>query len=214
MQTALWFCTAAVAFISLLAMAELVARRWSLRPELGRKLAHIVGGMMSAALPVILPFPAIVILSGAFVPFMVVTRRVGVFPLIHGAERSSYGEIYFPLGVLGTAALVPHPVEYAFGILVMGIADAVASLSGEKFGQRSYRLLAGRKTYVGSAAFLATTFGLGLLALQALGEVSGPAVLVVSGIAGVLTLEEALIGGGADNVVLPISAAALLRALI
>ena len=213
MQTALGFGAAAIAFISLLGIAEYAARRWSLPAELGRKQAHVTCGLLAAALPLFLPFPAIVALAAAFVPFMVVSRRVGLFPIVHGAERHTYGEIYFPLGVLLVAALVPHPVEYAFGVLVLAIADAVASLTGERFGQRTYRLVAAQKTYVGSAAFLATTIGLGAVAMQAKGELSIGAGLVLLGVATALTFEEALVGGGADNVVLPVSAAAMLRAL-
>src|SRR5207244_1328281 len=102
----------------------------------------------------ILPFPAIVVLAAAFVPFMVVSRRLNLFPIIHRAERSTLGEVYCPLGVLTVAALVPHRTAYAFGILVMGISDTVAALGGQRFGRRAYRIFVAHKTYVGSVAFL------------------------------------------------------------
>lgn len=213
MRTGLWFGAAAVGFILLLAGAEGIARRWLLHPEVGRKLAHISCGMLAAALPLVLPFSAIVALSAAFVPFMIVSRRLGLFPLVHSAERSTFGEIYFPIGILLVAAAVPHRVEYAFGVLVLAIADAFASLCGQRFGKRKYQLFSVTKTYVGSATFLLTTITLGLLAVQARGKLSGAAIVVVLAIALVTTLEEALVGGGADNVILPVSAAAMLRAL-
>ena len=214
MALALRLSAAAVAFISLLAFAEWAARTWSLTPERGRKLAHMVGGVMSACLPLLLPFPAIAGLSGAFVPFMVITRRLGVFPLIHGAERSTNGEVYFPLGVMGAALLVPHRVEFAFGVLVMALADASASLVGQRFGKRSFRLLSGEKTYLGSAVFFATTLVLGLVAAQALGELSGRSLLPLLAIAATAAIAEAVVGGGADNVILPVLAAALLRVML
>ena len=213
MRTGLWFGAAAVGFILLLAGSERVARKWSLRPEVGRKLAHISCGILAAALPLVLPFSAIVILSAGFVPFMIVSRRLGLFPLVHSAERSTFGEIYFPVGILLVAALVPHRVEYAFGVLVLAIADALASLCGQRFGKRTYQPFSVSKTYVGSATFLVTTIVLGLLAVRALGELSGGAILVVLAVALATTLEEALVGGGADNVLLPVSAAAMLRVL-
>jgi phytol kinase len=214
MTLALKFGAAATAFVLLLAFAEWAAREWHLPPEAGRKLAHIVGGVMAACLPAILPFPAIVSLAGAFVPFMVITRRLGIFPLIHEAERSTHGEVYFPLGVMGAALLVPHAVEFAFGVLVMAVADASASLSGQRFGKRSYRIFAAGKTYVGSSVFLVTTMVLGILATQAVGELTGSSLWAVLGIALIATAEEAAASGGADNVILPISAAAMLRLVL
>ncbi|MFN2525482.1 MAG: diacylglycerol/polyprenol kinase family protein [Actinomycetota bacterium] len=213
MRTTLLLAVAAVGFISLLTAVELVARNRSLRPELGRKLAHISCGILAAALPFFLPFSAIVLLAAAFVPFMVASRRLGLFPLVHSAERSTYGEIYFPIGVLLVAALVPYRVEYAFGVLVLAVADALASLVGQRYGRRTYELLSATKTYVGSAVFLCTTMALGLIATQVLGELSGATILAICMIAAATTVVEALVGGGADNVVLPISAAAMLRAM-
>ena len=213
MGTALRFGASAIGFISLLALAEIVALRRSLRPELGRKFAHIWCGILAAALPLFLPFSAIVILAAAFVPFMLFSRRLGLFPIVHRAERTTYGEVYFPVGILLVAWLVPHRVEYAFGVLVLAVADAMASLIGQRYGQRAYQILFATKTYIGSAAFFATTIALGLVATQALGEWSGKALLVVCTIAVATTLEEALVGGGADNVILPVSAAAMLLAL-
>jgi phytol kinase len=212
-RTAVWFVITAAGFISLLTLAELASRRWSLRPELGRKLAHISCGLLAAALPLVLPFPAIAGLAAVFVPFMAVTRRVGLFPIVHSAERSTFGEVFFPIGILLAALMVPHRVEYSFGVLVLAIADALAGLAGQRVGRRTYRLVGALKSYVGSACFCATTVALGLGALQASGGLSARGCLAVAVTAAVVTAEEAVVGGGADNVILPVSAGAILRAL-
>ena len=211
MTVALRVGAAAAGFLSLLTLSELVARRWSLRPESGRKVAHVTCGILASALPLVLSFDAIAVLAGGFVPFMVVSRRLGLFPLVHGGERTTYGEVYFPVGVFLAAVLVPYVTPYIFGVLVLALSDAVAGVAGERFGRRAYRLLGAHKTYVGSAWFFATTFGLGAAALTVDG-LSAKGVLVVVAIAAALTLEEGLAGGGADNVVLAVSAAALFHA--
>ena len=144
-------------FVSLLAGAEAATRRWNLHPEQSRKLAHVSSGVAAACLPLVMPFRAVVVLALLFVPFMVVSRRVGLFPAVHGVERATWGEVWFPLGVLLAAALFPHEVPYAFGVLVMGLSDAAASAAGHRWGRRAYRLLGAHKTYAGSAAFLAVT---------------------------------------------------------
>ena len=214
MEDALWFVGSAVGFVGLLAGTEGLAQRRSLRPELGRKLAHISCGLLAAALPLVLAFPAIVVLAALFIPFMIASRRMGFFPVVHSAERSTLGEVYFPLGVFLVAALVPYRVEYAFGVLLLAFADAFAGLMGERFGRRTVPLVSGTKTYMGSATFFLITVGLGLWAIETLGQFSGRGVLVVLVIAIVTTLEEAVVGGGADNVILPVSGAAMLRILI
>ena len=145
---------------------------------------------------------------------MVVSRRLGLFPIVHGGERTTHGEVFFPLGVLLTAALVPHRLPYVFGVLVLALSDAVAGLAGGRFGRRSYRLLGAHKTYLGSAVFFAATIVLGIAALVASDPVSVRGCLAVAAISAAVTLEEGLTGGGADNVVLPVSAAALWRALL
>ncbi len=209
MDLGLRLSSAAIAFIGLLWLTEWVTRRWSLQPERGRKIAHMVGGVMSAALPLILPFPAAAALSAAFVPFMVVTRRVGIFPLIHAGERSTYGEVFFPLGILGAAVLVPHTAPYAFGVLTMALADPAAGIVGVRLGKRSYRSLWGEKTYAGSVAFLCVTMAIGTGVHTFCGGLHAAQVLPLLVIAGVLTVEEALVGGGADNMLLPVTGAAL-----
>jgi phytol kinase len=208
--TVLAFMGAGAAGVGVLWLAEATTRRWGLAPESARKLAHVGSGMVAAGLPFVLPFGAVAALAAAFIPFMVVSRRLGFFPSLHGVERSSLGEIYFPLGVLAAAAVVPLRSAYVFGVLVMGISDAVASLVGQRFGRRTFRAFSATKTYLGSAAFLATTIVLALAFLDGV-TVSTRGVLVVATIGAAMTAEEGLLGGGADNAFLPVSAAALLR---
>jgi dolichol kinase len=189
-------------FVGLLAGAEASSRRWKLRPELARKLAHVWGAIVAALLPFFMSFPAVAVLALLCAPFMLVSRRLDLFPAVHGVERSTLGETYFPLGVCAVALAFPQHVPYAYGVLVMGLADAAAAVIGERHGRRAYRLFTAWKTYVGSGVFFVTTL---VLTVAALGP--SPAALAV---AGALTLVEGSFGGGTDNLVLPATAAGLL----
>jgi phytol kinase len=201
------FAGAAVVFVGILAAAEAATRRWGIVAELSRKMVHISSGVAAACLPLVMSFRTVVVLALAFVPFMVVSRRIDLFPAVHGVERTTLGEVWFPLGVALAAALVPHRDAFVFGVLVMGLSDAFASLAGRRWGRRGYRSLGATKTWLGSAAFLATTVALGVAATGGAGD----AVAGVLATAAVLTVVEGLLGGGTDNVVLPVTAAALLR---
>ena len=188
-------------FLGLLAAAEASSRRWKLAPELARKSAHVSCGVVAAALPIFMSFLAVAVLALLFVPFMLVSRRLDLFPAVHAVERSTLGETYFPLGVCAVALAFPHLGAYAYGILVMALADAAAGVAGERYGRRAYKLFTAWKTYVGSGAFLAVTLVLTVVAM-------GPTPAAV-GVAAALALLEGSLGGGTDNVVVPVAAAAL-----
>lgn len=200
-----------VVFVALLAGAEATNRRWKVAPELARKSAHVSAALVAATLPWFMSFPAVAVLALLFVPFMLLSRRLDLFPAVHAVERSTLGEMWFPLGVAAAALAVPDRGPYAFGVLVMGLSDAAASIAGQRYGHRAFRILGAWKTYAGSATFLLTTLVLALAALAASGGLSPASVPVAVGMAATLTLVEASLGGGTDNLVLPAVAAALLR---
>lgn len=196
------------AFVGLLGAAEAAARRWELDRELPRKLVHISSGLLAACLPAFMSFATVAALALVFAPLMVVSRRVGLFPALHGVERWTIGEIWFPLGVALTALLFPHQPAYAYGVLVMGISDAMASLAGRRWGRRRYCLLGAAKTFLGSGVFLLTTLALGTGALAAAGWQAWTAPAAAA-MAAACTVAEGLLGGGSDNLVLPVVAAGL-----
>lgn len=205
MREAAAFVVSAAVFVGILTAAEAATRRWGIDGELSRKMVHVSSGVAAACLPLVMSFRTVVALSLAFVPFMVVARRIDLFPAVHRVERTTLGEVWFPLGVALAAALVPHRTAFVFGVLVMGLSDALASLAGRRWGRRGYRALGATKTWLGSAVFFGTTVVLGLIAT------GGQAVGGVLAAAAVLTVVEGLLGGGTDNVALPVTAAALLR---
>ncbi len=200
------FAAAAAVFVALLAAAEAATRRWGIDAELSRKMVHVSSAVAAACLPLVMSFPAVVGLALAFVPFMVVARRIDLFPAVHRVERTTLGEVWFPLGVALAAAFVPHRAAFVFGVLVMGLSDAFASLAGRRWGRRGYSVLGATKTYLGSAVFLVTTVVLGLVVS------GGDATMAeIVGTAAVLTAVEGLLGRGTDNLVLPVTSALLLR---
>lgn len=196
-----------VVFVALLAGAEASHRRWKVEPELARKAAHVSSALVAATLPWFMSFPAVAVLALLFVPFMLLSRRLELFPAVHAVERSTLGEMWFPLGVAVVALAVPEGGPYAYGVLVMGLSDAAAGVVGQRYGHRAFRILGAWKTYAGSATFFLVTLVLSLVALALTGAPS-PATVVA--LAATLTVVEASLGRGTDNLVLPVTAAGLL----
>jgi phytol kinase len=201
---------ASVVFVSVLVIAEAATRRWDIDPEVSRRLVHLSSGVLAAGLPLVMSFPAIVVLALLFIPFMVASRRMGLFPAVHGVERATWGEAYFPLGVLLAAVLFPRSTPYAYGVLVMGVSDPFAGFAGQRYGRRAYRVLSAHKTYLGSSVFFLSTLALTLGTVAVAHGPSARSIAVVPLLAAALTTVEGLSGGGLDNVLLPAAAAGLL----
>lgn len=201
---------AASGFVALLASVETATRSWRIPAEDSRKIAHVGSALAAACLPAFMAFGSVIVLCVGFIAFMAVSRRIGLFPAVHDVDRSTLGEVYFPLGVALTAAAVPHFAPYAYGVLVMGVSDAAASIVGQRYGRRPYRVFNAAKSFEGSAVFWAATAVITVVALQ-LSEYSPPWTAGLSvGLASVLTAVEGVSGGGIDNAVLPVAGAALL----
>lgn len=201
---------AALVFVALLALAEAVGRHTKVDREAPRKFAHVSAGLVAASLPLVMSMSTVALLALAFVPFLLASRRFGLFPAIHAVERSTLGEVYFPLGIMAAAALVPRPAPYACGVLVMAVSDALAGVVGQRHGQRSYRPLGAHKTYVGSAVFFLSAWLLCVLTLIVVEGLKGSTLGASVAVAAIVTGIEGVLGGGADNLVLPTAGAALI----
>lgn len=193
---------AAVSYTALFIVIELASRKLKLHKELSRKLSHIIAGISAACLPLVMSFNNVMILSMLFLPVMILSKKKGLFTSIHNVKRKTYGEFYFPISIFICAWLFQDIHIFMFGVLVMGISDGLASLVGQKYGTKTYKLWQSKKSYVGSTVFFIATFLIGLLTIPYLGFALVP-------ICALLTMAEAGLSGGSDNLVLPPAACLL-----
>jgi len=185
---------------SLPVSVEVVKRRFVVPSEALRKTVHIGAALLVAPLPLFLSYREIAAIGFLFAAVMALSRRHGIFSAVHDTERSSYGEILYPLGIAALALLFPSPAPFVYGVLVVGLADGAAALVGMRFGRR--KLPAGKSVW-GSATFLAISSAVGLGVLLAEGRSPGTALTTAMLAALGLTVAEALLAGGLDNLVLP-----------
>ena len=202
-----------VLFLGLCVGAELLAWRVDVAPELLRKLVHMSAAVFAAFLPLVVSFAEIAELGLVFAGVMALSARLRVFNAIHGVARTTYGEVFFPLGITVLAIVSPSPLSFAYGVLVLGLADGLAALVGGRLGRRPVPLLQTRKTLWGSGTFLAVCFALGLVLLVGAGVPPAYALLAAGAMAIVLTPVELSLEHGLDNLVLPALAGLLVAAL-
>jgi phytol kinase len=197
-------------------------RRYSPPPEIPRKMLHVGMGLIVLTFPWLfqdsLPVIALgVIALGAMlsVRYVAVLRR-GVGGVVHGVERESSGEIYFPVAVAMVFWLAGgRAVMFAIPVLMLALADAVAALIGLRYGTMEYTTGEAPKTIEGSVAFFTVAFLSVLVPLLLWTAVGRVEVLLIAVIMGLLVmLLEAVSWHGLDNLFIPLGGYAFLKANI
>jgi phytol kinase len=206
------FLLSLVAFALVLGTAEVLHRRVGVSSEDTRRVAHIGSAVIAAALPFVMGWTAIALLGLTLTGVMVLSKRRHLLRGVHDVARRTWGEVFFPAGLTVLAAARPPRALYVYGALVMGVSDGLAGLVGQHLGHHPYSVGATTKSYEGSAAFFASSLVLGL-AVLALSGWDPWHLLIATGVAALLTLLEAVLPFGLDNLVLPGAAAVTLWAL-
>ena len=191
-----------------------------------RKFLHIMIGNLPFLIPFFsyntfpLNFPFFVA-----VPFVFVTFLVSPYSPVKSLSRKmseltevtkgghQLGLVFYAISYTVLAWFFSaKPYVIAAGILPMAYGDAAASLVGEKFGKRHFRILA-KKSLEGSVAMFAfsfVSFEVSLLFFSAFYPLSlFSSVLTALAVATVATVAEALTPRGFDNITVPILSALL-----
>jgi phytol kinase len=203
-------------FLVLFVVVERGGAHFEIKPETTRQVVHIASGAFSALLPFVISFNEIALLGAIFAIFMAISKWQNLFKSIHAVKRKTWGEIYFPLAGGATALVFPALLPYIYAILVMGVGDGVASMIGQTTNRGSYHLFSPnvKKTFAGSAAFFVSVFLLGITIGSVAALPLGQAFVFSLASSAVLTLVEALLGSGLDNLALPLLAALMFSAAV
>lgn len=185
--------------IFFLITVERVKRQKNFTPQNTRRFAHIGATVIAACSAFIVPKNIIVISCIGFALAMLYSHKKKLLSSVHDVNRKTYGEIFLPLGEAITALLfLPHSIPaFQFGVLVLGFSDASASFIGEKYGHHPFTLFNNKKSIEGSAAFFIVTLLITLFFLPTVG-------LHLLFIPLLLTLVEAMLSFGLDNLIIPV----------
>lgn len=197
-----------------------IESRNDLGHELKRKSLHVAVGV--AAIVLALTLDSATMIAGGIVMTMlwlVAVRRVPKLRRIFGAvlndtQRTSYGEFYFALALVGLLCLAgDEPLLFVIPVLVLTLADTGAAIVGRGMPRGRLQGIANGKTCSGSAAFLALAFLCVYAPLSACTELpSVQCIGIALAVATATCLAEAVSRGGSDNLTIPAVAYALLAA--
>lgn len=188
----------------LLVLVEVLKRKSFISNDLSRRLAHIGAGAINIVAPFFVSHVAIIMVNVLFAGLLLVGRNTDYFSSIKTTNRKTYGDVYFPLGIIVAAVvLLPEDITaFQYGVAIMGISDALAGFVGERWGRKTVSILNNPKTLLGALVFyvssLVITF---ILVPQFL-----PVVFILPLI---LTIVEFFLVFGLDNLILPIVAGLL-----
>jgi phytol kinase len=133
--------------------------------------------------------------------------------VLHGVERTSWGELLFPVSVAIVFVLAKgDPLLYSVPILILTLADAVAALIGIYYGHVQFKTLEGSKSIEGSLAFFIVTFLCVHIAVLLFTDTGRAESLLIGLLMGVVVMMfEAVAWRGLDNLFVPLASFALLK---
>ena len=206
------------AFVVLLGALWWFQRQFSPHPELPRKMLHAGSGLLTLSFPFLFDrlWPVLLLTGGsaaliAAVKFLKPLRKP-LGGVVDGVERTTLGEIYFPVSValVFWLSLGQSPLLFCVPILVLTLADATGALVGIRYGQTRFE--GASKSVEGSIAFLIVAF-LCIHVPLLLWSTTGRAetLLIALTMALLVMLLEGSAWRGLDNLFIPIGGFFLLQ---
>ena len=182
-----------------------VGSDWS--PEGARKVIHLAAGLLAVPIPWLIETDAaMAVLAAGGLIGLVLARRQGLLTSIHRVERTSAGDLLFPIGI-GLLFFLGHddlPV-YLIGLSYLVVSDALAALVGRRYGRSSFAVERSRRSVEGSITFLVVSFLAAHLILLLGTEIPRlNSVLVAAQLALLATCFEAISLRGNDNILIPV----------
>lgn len=205
-------------FAALLAVFSIIGPM--LKAEVLRKGLHISMGLTTLSFPWLFdtPWPVVLVAGSSALAFLAMRMRFVFFRRLarsmQGIKRVSVGEYCFVAVTCIVFVLAGNdPLLYCIPMLLLTLADSAAALVGTTWGRHRYMTLGEYKTLEGSAAFFVVAFACIAVPLAWFTPASNPESMAVAAlIALAVTVLEAAVGGGFDNLFVPLGAFAAIKA--
>jgi phytol kinase len=205
--------------VALMGGLSVLKAKFNLHAEITRKLVHVLMGCVTLSFPWLFTssWPVICIgllaitLIGATKLLPAMRQSMG--SALGDVDRSSWGEIYFPIAVMTLFILSGgDKLLYGIPVLILTLADATSALIGVQYGQAKYRTSGGSKSVEGSLAFFTVAFlstQLPLLLMSHTGRLASVLIALVIGL--LVMILEAVGTVGLDNLLIPFGAYVFLK---
>lgn len=192
----------------LLVVTEIAWRKKYLRPEISRKIIHVIAGGFIAFWPYFMSWRTIQLLSVILLVVVIISQRFRILGSIHSVKRSTKGELLYPIGIGICALFEPTPWIFTAAILHLALADGLAAIAGTtRWGRKTrYNLGIQTKSLLGTGIFFVTSLVIitSSYALLDGAEIGSVTTLNLLTIAALATIIENVSWYGMDNVSVPL----------
>jgi len=178
-----------------------------------RKFLHVMIGNLPFIIPfftsniypvlVAAPFILLTFLASPYSPFKNIYKKMkGLADITE--EGHQLGLVFYAVSYTFLALFfaVSKPYVIAAGILPMAYGDAAASLVGERYGKRKYKVIANKSLEGSAAMFLGSFLSLASFSLLYSFSIFGTFFIAIT-VAAVATLVEGFSPLGFDNLTVP-----------
>jgi dolichol kinase len=203
----------------LLTFNELNYRRLNVNGEITRKFAHFTATLATVPFPYIFSSHwYVLVLALIFFAILFITQYGKQLKSIHDIQRKSIGSYLLPLSiyvVFFISCMLHNKFVYILPMLILAVCDPMAAILGINIKNYNGRIkLFGHKfekTWLGSGAFLFTSFIISVIALYFHHAVFNLKTFWLALLIAVTsTLSELFSWRGSDNLTIPLSVVLIL----
>ncbi len=206
---------AIVPILLVLVVSEYLWRSELVRGERARKFVHILAGCWVAFWPWLMTMDMIALVGVGAIVVQYADRRLKIFHSTIDVPRRSLGDLLFPAGVAVTALIATDNWVFAVVVLHLALADGLAAVIGQLFGQNNhYQIFESRKSVTGTATFIFISYVLMGVLIAALHISSAQSLATLLLLPPLLAATENIAPYGLDNLVVPLIAASVLQSVV
>lgn len=196
----------------ILIVGELLWRIRITKGEYARKFVHILTASFASTWVFFMTNRQVIALSLLIILIVIIVKQLDLFKSINAIKRTTYGELWFPIGIGISALIFSNPYIYAIAILHMGVADGFAAIMGVSLKEKAvkfkifgyYKSIAGSLTFFVISLWIYMAYWLGFSAQTYLALNDVQIVLFSASSAIIVTITEMLSPKGSDNIFVPI----------
>lgn len=193
--------------LSLIGLTYYLKSKHKVHNETARKLIHFAHALTVAGWPVFVGYWFVIVAELIFLAVVLAAQEYKIFHSLRKIDRKTWGEFFFPLGVIILALIAPPTWVFAMALILLGLADGTAAIIGKRSKKFHYELFGHKKTLAGTLAFYMVALLVVLIAVATISD----RLLPMQVLAAVVTIPllttfiENISPYGSDNMTVPLA---------
>ncbi len=137
----------------LVSLTYILKSRHLIQNETARKLIHFAHALTVAGWPVFIGYWFVILAEILFLAVVLAAQEYKLFHSLRKIDRKTWGEFFFPIGVITLALIAPSTWVFASSLILLGLADGTAAIIGKRAKKYNYKLFGHKKSLAGTVSF-------------------------------------------------------------